>query len=63
MMDRIVERIREGKSFLISSHVRLDGDGIASALAVHLLLKMLDKELSARPLPAPIMLGQISGGE
>ena len=43
MLDRIVERIREGRSFLVSSHLRLDGDGIGSALALHLLLKDLGK--------------------
>jgi len=44
VMDRIAARIREGKNFLVSSHIRIDGDGIASALAVDLLLRALGKK-------------------
>lgn len=54
VMDRIAERIREGKSFLVSSHVRLDGDAVGSALAVDLLLRSLGKEslvLTDGPVP------------
>lgn len=43
VINRIVERIRAGQSFLISSHLRLDGDGIASALALDSLLRSLGK--------------------
>lgn len=43
-MDGIARRLREGKSFLVSSHVRIDGDGIASTLAIHLLLRSLGKK-------------------
>ena len=53
-MDRLVARIREGKSFLVTSHIRIDGDGIASALAIDLLLKGLGKKsmvLISGPVP------------
>ena len=43
MLDRIVERIRQGESFLISSHVRLDGDAVACMLALDLLLRSMGK--------------------
>ncbi|KPK98925.1 MAG: hypothetical protein AMK75_06790 [Planctomycetes bacterium SM23_65] len=54
VLDRIVGRIREGQSFLVSSHVRLDGDAVASMLAVDLLLHSLDKQsflLTDGPIP------------
>ena len=44
VMERVVARMREGKGFVVSSHVRLDGDGIASALAVELMLRGIGKE-------------------
>ena len=44
VMDRIVGRIRRGESFLVSSHVRLDGDAVACMLAVDLLLRILGKQ-------------------
>ena len=44
VLDRIVERIHTGTSFLVSSHIRIDGDGIGSALAVDLLLRSLGKK-------------------
>jgi len=44
VIDRIVARMREGKGFVVSSHVRLDGDGIASALAVDWMLRGTGKE-------------------
>ena len=53
-MDRIAERVREGKSFLVSAHVRLDGDGVGSALAVDALLRTLGKKtlvLTDGPIP------------
>jgi len=54
VIDRMVARIRKGKGFVVSSHVRLDGDGIASALAVDLLLGGLGKEsLVMTPGPIP----------
>ncbi len=42
--DRLLARIHSGKRFVISSHVRLDGDGLASALAVDSLLRRLGKK-------------------
>jgi phosphoesterase RecJ-like protein len=53
VIDRVVARIRKGKGFVVSSHVRLDGDGIASALAMDLLLRGLGKE-SRVVTPGPI---------
>ena len=53
-MDRLAARIREGNSFIVTSHVRIDGDGIASALAIDLLLKSLGKKsqvLISGPVP------------
>ncbi len=41
--DRLIARLKEGKSFLVSSHVRLDGDGLGSALAMDSLLRQLGK--------------------
>ncbi|MCX7982889.1 MAG: bifunctional oligoribonuclease/PAP phosphatase NrnA [Syntrophales bacterium] len=44
MIDKIIEVIRQCQHFLITSHVRLDGDAIGSELALYLLLKRLGKE-------------------
>ncbi|MBN1363389.1 MAG: bifunctional oligoribonuclease/PAP phosphatase NrnA [Syntrophaceae bacterium] len=44
MISEIIKAINEGKNFLITSHVRLDGDALGSELAVYLMLKDMDKK-------------------
>lgn len=46
MLSRISEIIADCRSFLITSHVRPDGDAIGSELALYLALKGLGKEAS-----------------
>lgn len=43
-MNRIVDVILSNRSFLITSHVRLDGDALGSELALYHLLRNLGKE-------------------
>jgi len=43
-MKRIIEIIESNSSFLITSHVRLDGDAVGSELALYHLLSNLGKE-------------------
>lgn len=53
---RIVEAIRERRRFVVSSHVRPDGDSIGSSVAMALALKALGKDarvVHADPAPAP----------
>ncbi|MEN6375225.1 MAG: bifunctional oligoribonuclease/PAP phosphatase NrnA [Smithella sp.] len=45
MIKEIIEAITEGQSFLVTSHVRLDGDALGSELAVYLMLKDLGKKV------------------
>jgi len=55
-LTRIVEAIRERHRFVISSHVRPDGDSIGSSVAMALALKALGKQavvVHADPAPAP----------
>jgi bifunctional oligoribonuclease and PAP phosphatase NrnA len=44
MIKEIVAAINEGRSFLITSHIRLDGDALGSELALYLMLKGLGKK-------------------
>ncbi|HPL63628.1 MAG TPA: bifunctional oligoribonuclease/PAP phosphatase NrnA [Syntrophales bacterium] len=44
MFSKILEIVDAGKSFLVTSHVRLDGDAIGSELALCLLLRAIGKE-------------------
>ena len=44
MVNEIIAAIRAGKSFLITSHMRLDGDALGSELALYLLLRDLGKK-------------------
>lgn len=44
MIDKIIEVINEGQRFLITSHVRLDGDALGSELALFLMLSDLGKK-------------------
>lgn len=44
MVEDIIKAVSTGKKFLITSHVRLDGDALGSELALYLMLKDLGKE-------------------
>ncbi len=44
MIKEIIAAINEGQNFLITSHVRLDGDALGSELAVYLMLHDLGKK-------------------
>ena len=43
MINEIIKAINEGHNFLITAHVRLDGDALGSELALYLMLKELGK--------------------
>ncbi|MCX5849472.1 MAG: bifunctional oligoribonuclease/PAP phosphatase NrnA [Deltaproteobacteria bacterium] len=45
MISEIIEAINEGQSFLITAHVRLDGDALGSELALYLMLRELGKNV------------------
>jgi bifunctional oligoribonuclease and PAP phosphatase NrnA len=44
MIKEIIETINKGRSFLITSHIRLDGDALGSELALYLMLSDLGKK-------------------
>ncbi|MEN6422065.1 MAG: bifunctional oligoribonuclease/PAP phosphatase NrnA [Smithella sp.] len=44
MISEIIEAIHEGQNFLITAHVRLDGDALGSELAFYLMLKGMGKK-------------------
>ena len=44
MISEIIKAINEGQSFLITAHIRLDGDALGSELALYLMLKELGKK-------------------
>ncbi|MGE5856146.1 MAG: DHH family phosphoesterase [Syntrophaceae bacterium] len=44
MIRQIAEIIQKGRAFLVTSHVRLDGDAVGSELALYEALKSLGKE-------------------
>jgi Exopolyphosphatase-related proteins len=45
MISEIIRAINEGQSFLITAHVRLDGDALGSELALYLMLRELGKNV------------------
>ena len=45
MISEIITAINEGQSFLITAHVRLDGDALGSELALYLMLRELGKNV------------------
>jgi phosphoesterase RecJ-like protein len=45
MISEIITAINEGQSFLITAHVRLDGDALGSELALYLMLRGLGKNV------------------
>jgi phosphoesterase RecJ-like protein len=44
MISEIIKAINEGHNFLITAHVRLDGDALGSELALYLMLKEIGKK-------------------
>ena len=44
MANKIIAAINEGQSFLITAHVRLDGDALGSELALYLMLIDMGKK-------------------
>ena len=44
MANKIIAAINEGQSFLITAHVRLDGDALGSELALYLMLADMGKK-------------------
>ena len=44
MLSQVVQLIEQKQRFMITSHVRPDGDGLGSGLALYWMLKALDKE-------------------
>jgi len=44
MISEIIKAINEGQNFLITAHVRLDGDALGSELAFYLMLKNMGKK-------------------
>jgi len=45
LLKKIVEKIKESKSFLITAHMNLEGDALGSELATYILLKKLKKRV------------------
>jgi phosphoesterase RecJ-like protein len=45
LLKRIVEKINQSKSFLITAHMNLEGDALGSELATYILLKKLKKKV------------------
>ncbi len=45
MINEIITAINEGQSFLITAHVRLDGDALGSELALYLMLREMGKNV------------------
>lgn len=45
MLHEIIEQIRQNQLFLITAHVRLDGDALGSELALYHLLRSLGKDV------------------
>jgi phosphoesterase RecJ-like protein len=45
MISEIITAINEGQSFLITAHVRLDGDALGSELACYLMLREMGKNV------------------
>jgi bifunctional oligoribonuclease and PAP phosphatase NrnA len=57
-IQKIVEAVRAGQRFVLSSHSRPDGDSIGSQLAMAYALREMGKEatvVNADPAPAPMM--------
>jgi len=44
ILAKIIDRIKESKSFIITAHMNLEGDALGSELAMYTLLKKLKKK-------------------
>jgi phosphoesterase RecJ-like protein len=57
-IDRVVDALRTGERFLLTAHEGPDGDALGSLLAMHHLLRQLDKDsvmfLDAKEFPLPV---------
>ncbi len=57
-LDRVVEEIREGQRFLLTTHENPDGDALGSLLAMHQVLEAMGKDsimfLAAKEFPLPV---------
>ncbi|MBM3665957.1 MAG: bifunctional oligoribonuclease/PAP phosphatase NrnA [Actinobacteria bacterium] len=57
-LDRVVEEIRDGDRFLLTTHENPDGDALGSLLATHSILRALGKDsimfLAAKEFPLPV---------
>ena len=45
-LKRIIEKIKQAKTFLVSAHVGLEGDALGAELAAYILLKKLKKKVT-----------------
>ncbi len=64
LLKRIIEKIASCRRFLITSHVRLDGDAIGSELALYHMLRGLKKEVCIyNQDPVPKIYGYLPGAE
>jgi phosphoesterase RecJ-like protein len=64
VVDRLIVRIREGRSFVVSSHARIDGDGLASALALDFLLRGMGKRSAViMPGTTPYVFRNLPGAD
>jgi len=45
MIEKIIEKIKNNKSFLITSHINLEGDALGSELAFYIVLRKLKKKV------------------
>jgi bifunctional oligoribonuclease and PAP phosphatase NrnA len=45
MVNEIIEAINEGNNFLITAHIRLDGDALGSEMALYLMLRKMGKNV------------------
>ena len=57
-LDRVVEELRNGERFLLTTHEAPDGDALGSLLAMHHILEQLGKDsvmfLAAKEFPLPV---------
>ena len=57
-LDQVVEEIRDGERFLLTTHENPDGDALGSLLAMHQVLEALGKDsvmfLAAKEFPLPV---------
>jgi phosphoesterase RecJ-like protein len=55
--DAVVEALRDGEKFLLTTHENPDGDALGSLLGMHLVLQQLGKDsmmfLAASQFPLP----------